>query len=363
MNKKLLTLAVAGVLAGGLGVAQADVTVYGLAHMSLDMVKDTCGSAIACATENTNIASNGSRLGFKGSEDLGSGLKAIWQFENQLAVDGETGTLSARNRFAGLNGGFGTVLMGIHDTPLKLIGRAVELFPEYVGDARNITAQTDWDLRAPNVIAYATPNMGGFGIMAAYVTDWLGAVTGTTALTNTDNDRFSAYSVNATYTGGPLYVGLAYEEHDLGGAGAPAVGASGTENMLRLTASGTFGPAKVVALYQKGSDMFGVADTERATYGVGGSFTMGSHVIKAQYYMADDSDVAAGTATDNGAKMMAVGYDFNFSKSTTAYVAYAKTKNDTNATFTVNSGGHGDATTPAADSDPSVISVGMIVKF
>jgi predicted porin len=361
MNKKLLSLAVAGVLAGGIGIAQADVTVYGLAHVSIDKVKNT-GNA---SSDNVVVASNSSRLGFKGSEDLGSGLKAIWQMENQLNMDNDnsSGAFSSRNRHVGLSGGFGTFIMGVQDSPFKSVGRSVELFPEYVGDARNLTSgggdQAGWDQRPESSVMYSTPSMGGFGINVLYSAE-NGSSTSTPAgTTTTDNNDNRIYSLSGTYKGGPVSVGLGYEIHNV----APAIAGGDNEEGLRLAVSGTFGPARVVGLYQQVKNLSGAANADRTTYGVGAAFTFGGSVIKAQYYMADDLD--SDTTGTSGAKMMAVGYDYNFSKTTTAYVAYAKTTNDDGATttFQVNSGGHGDASTVAAGADPYVASIGMIVKF
>lgn len=357
MNKKLLTLAVAGVLAGGFGVAQADVTVYGLAHVSIDKIHGTQ------VTDDVVVTSNASRLGVKASEDLGNGLKALAQYETTVSMDGENTLFGGviRNTYVGLNGGFGTVLAGTYDTPMKIIGRAVELFPEYIGDARNITGVggggLGFDQRPPNVVAYTTPNMGGFSMMALYSAD-----TGTT--TNTDVNANRLYGLNGVYSSGPLYVGLAYEIHNY----VPIDVTSENHEGLRLTASGTFGNFRVVGLYQQLKNLNGTSGRDRNDYGLGASFTMGSHVIKAQYYVADNLDNAT-AGQEFGASMYAVGYDFKFSKSTTAYVAYAKTSNDDGSTtansgnFTVNAGSHGDALTPTGGLDPTAISVGMIVKF
>ena len=359
MNKKLLSLAVAGVLAGGLGVAQADVTVYGLAHVSIDKIKKTGNTD----SDNVVVASNSSRLGFKGSEDLGGGLKAIWQMENQLNMDNDAnaGTFTSRNRHIGLSGGFGTVIAGIQDTPFKGVGRTVELFPEYVGDARNLTnpGGAGWDLRPESSVMYSTPAMGGFGVNVLYSAEKSGG----TALTDNNDNRL--YSLSGTYKGGPLSVALGYEIHNIlpDGATAALQATDGNEEGLRLAVSGTFGMFRVVGLYQQVSNLGGAANADRTTMGVGGAVTLGKNVIKTQYYIADDLD--SDTTGTTGAKLLVLGYDYNFSKTTTGYVAYARTTNDDLATFAVNGGGHGDTSgvTAGVDSDPTAVSVGMIVKF
>ena len=192
MNKNILAIAIAAAVATPSAFAAA--TVYGVAHMSVDSVTNAANGA-----ENgsqTNVASNSSRLGIKGSEDLGAGLKAVYQFETTIALDGESttgGWGGQRNSFVGLGGGFGTVMLGIHDTPYKLVGRKYDMFGDQIGDMRNLTAggttgnikdttgaltgavindsSAGFDLRPQNVIAYATPTFNGLSAMLAYSMD------------------------------------------------------------------------------------------------------------------------------------------------------------------------------------------------
>lgn len=360
MKKKVLISAIGAALAAAPMFASADATVYGKVHVSVDSIKAEVAPAAPTtpnpgAESQINVASNASRIGFKGSEDLGGGLKAVFLLESEIDASGESSTIGSRNRYAGVAGGFGTVLAGIHDTPMKIIGRRIELFPEYVGDARNITAQSGgpspgWDARLQNAVAYLSPKFGPVTIAAAYSTDWNGGA-------NVDNNDENAYSISAGFDIGPVFLGVATEKHNL----VSATNVQTDESAFRVVADAKFGPARVVALYQTVSDQGGAAGADRNTAGVGASFTLGDqHVIKAQYYMADKTDTAT---IDNGANMVAIGYDFKASKKTTLYAAYAKTSNDDAGTFTVNGGGHGDTTTPAAGNSPSAVSVGIIVDF
>jgi predicted porin len=378
MNKKLLTLAVASAIVGGMGVAQADVTVYGKAHVSLDtMHVDRVGGYIKDG--NLVVANNSSRLGFRFSEDLGGGFmkKVMGQYEASVTIDGEdaenpdagnpedvsTGIFGGtiRNSYLGLETAGGSLLAGTHDTPFKTIGRNVELFPEQLGDSRNLISAgasgVGWDLRPSNVVAYMSPTMAGLSVMALWVAD------GSTNA-NTDDNELNGSSISVSYKGGPLYVAAAYEIHDSN------ILASGIEDEtgMRLVGSGTFGMFKVVALYQQVADVDGVSGADRSSWGLGGAVTLADkHVIKAQYYNADPVDNAL---TDNGATMYAVGYDYKLSKKATGYVSYAKTSNDENGRFGVNGGGHGDTLSTSGTApqlltgtDVSGISVGLILDF
>ncbi len=367
MRAKLLALA-AGIAVMALPMAahaQAKVSVYGLAHVSIDMM-DADSSTTADNGDKINVANNSSRLGVKAVADLGGGLKGIAQYEMIVSLDGEgdatsvatTTTVSgvtgatatststatssrllgnARNSFVGLEGGFGTILAGIHDTPLKIVGRAVEFFPEYLGDARNLTEQ---DLRPNNVVAYLSPSFSGVNVNLAYVVD------------EDASKSQDAYSAGLTYSGGPIMVGGAYESFK-----NPS---SAYKTLYRLVAQYKAGPIRVAGQYQQGADKANVSGADRMVYGLGASYTLGAAVLKAQYYSADSADNAT---TANGATMYAIGADYNLGKQTTVYAAYAATDNDTAGTFKVNAGGHGDSITPKAGTGPSGFSIGMIQKF
>ncbi|TAM45375.1 MAG: porin [Gammaproteobacteria bacterium] len=368
-----LAVAVGAALAAGALPAAADVKVYGKVHMSVDYVDgkgagDATTSAGSAATSRKHVAvsSNSSRWGIDVSEKLGGNLKAIAKLESELDASGETSSQNSRNRYVGLNGGFGTVLAGIYDTPFKAVHNAVGFFEDQVGDYRNITDGTDqgngtlgWNLRPGNVVAYATPNLGGFTATYAYSAD-------STNVAGTEDNRRRADSLSLVYAQGPLYVGYGYETHRFS---TVADGGNPTEKGQRLAASYNFGAFKLAALVQDLKDLGGTASgsqsVNRKSWTVGGAYTAGNNVFKAQYTKAGNlSNQSAGTSGDNtGAKLWALGWDHLFSKTVKAYVAYAKTDNDSAAAFRVNSTGHGDAVTPATGLDPQAWSVGMIVDF
>ena len=364
MNKKLLTAAIGAALAAGPMLAQADVKLFGKVHMSVDYL-DGAAATQPHSGKATTVSSNASRWGLSISEKLGGGMTAIAKLEQSIDASGETATQGVRNRYVGLKGKFGQVLAGAHDTPLKEISRTVELFPEYVGDARNIVAAggSGWDLRTPNSVRYNTPSFNGFSGNYQYSAD-------ATATTGVEDNRRRVDSFGVKYAKGPLYVAYARESHRVGIAAATTYDQV-SETGDRLGASYNFGAFKLVAMWQDVKDLGGVksgnSSIKRKSWGVGGAFTAGNNVFKAQYYKAGTTNNTAGTSTDgSGAKMWALGWDHLFSKTTKAYVAYAKTDNDSAATFTVNGDGdgtHGDRVTPGAGGDPSVWSVGMIVDF
>jgi len=200
--KKILAVALASAFAAPAFAATSNVDIYGRLHLSVNWYDDQPNSV-----SDIGISSNASRIGFKGSEDLGGGLKGIWQIESGFNADEQNGTLASRNSFVGLSGGWGTALLGNHDTPLKLVGRKVDLFGDTIGDSRNVMGGGS-DARAQNVAAYISPNIAGFTFAGAYTTDLNG--TGSTG----DNEDEEAWNVNAEFAQGPFYVGAAYGDGD-----------------------------------------------------------------------------------------------------------------------------------------------------
>jgi len=348
MNKKLLAIAVAGALAAPLAAQAGGPTVYGKIHVSIDSIDHEVTAGGARDSTQTQISSQSSRFGIKGDEDLGNGMKAIYKLESSIdvTVDENTGSLGARNRYVGLSGGFGTVLTGYHDYPVKSVGRKVDLFPEMIGDNRNILQEvtSEADNRAENAIMYRSPKMNGFGVDILYSAD-------TNQTANVDDNDLDAWSASATYANGPLFVGFGYLDNN--------VTASTDEQVWRLSASYKFGAFKVVGLYQDVDDGGGTAGNDNEAWGLGGAYTFGNNTIKAQYYSMDD----VGSTANSGADMFALGIDHKFSKRTMVYAAYADTDNDASQDAGMNSGGRTDDNDPSTGRDQDGFSLGIIHNF
>ena len=148
--KKVLSLAIAAALVAP-AAAMADATIFGKAHFIVENVDDNTNLKADSSEVGDvwGVDSIHSRIGVKGSEDLGDGLKALYHFEFRVLNDAGTG-LGDRNQFVGLAGGFGTVLLGRHDTPLKMSQGKFDQF----GDLPNgdITAVMPGEDRLDNVI-------------------------------------------------------------------------------------------------------------------------------------------------------------------------------------------------------------------
>jgi predicted porin len=380
MTKNILAIAIAAAVMAPSAFAAA--TVYGTAAVaansfsSVSNVGNTAGAAGSASTGLTSISSNTSILGIKGSEDLGAGMKAVYQMEFGVALDGNsdagaaasTGLNSTRNSFVGLGGGFGTVLAGRHDSLIKMTGRKYDMFGDVVGNNRNIlggytntgvagipNGNTDLvDGRHNNVLAYISPTWSGFHFGLAYVPS--SAAAGAETL-DSANPKMGAITALADYTVGNFSTTLGYIGVDNAGAGA-----AGSYKAYRLGAGYTFGNAKVVGLYQTGNSM-ALTDSTRDTYGIGGSYKVGAAgTIKAQYYTAGNTNAANDTT---GGTLTTVGYDHALSKTTTAYAVYASAHNNATGTWSVDTAnsGAGSNVSAVTGKDNSALSVGLIHKF
>ena len=116
MNKKLLAIAIAGVLAAPLAQAQtANVVLYGRINIDMEVIINQKQDAAPFNKQNIyRVSSNSSRFGMRGTESLGGGLNAIFQIESSIVADNSGGTLAGRETFAGLQGGWGTVKLGYY---------------------------------------------------------------------------------------------------------------------------------------------------------------------------------------------------------------------------------------------------------
>ena len=180
MNKKLVAVAVAGMLAAPLAAqAQtANVTLYGRLNMTMEAVNgqavDPNLPATAAPVNRTiyRVNSNSSRLGVRGSEALGGGLSAIFQIESAVNADISGGVLASRETFVGLQGTWGTFKMGYFLAPYDdihpIFGNVPTLTTSILSTA-SIWAQgsqsTDnggFDNRNANSIRYDSPRIAGF---------------------------------------------------------------------------------------------------------------------------------------------------------------------------------------------------------
>ena len=318
MKKKLIALAVAGATFAPAVMAQTanPVTLYGRVWVMVNSMKASSGATTL--STRTTVVDESSLIGVRGTEDLGGGLKAWFQVESSAPPDAGGGTFGSRNSGVGLQGGFGSVVLGRWDSPMKLSAIFVDPFGQNtIGNQLAIVNQGDFNRRENNMIQYWTPNLSGFSGRFMY-----GANEGKTATANPSNVSFSL-----DYAAGPFRINYANEKHkDYRGS---VVTGGVSERGQNLAASFVFGPFKVGGLAQR----FDSTDrTKRNAYFVAGTYTMGMHEFMGTYGRNRDG---ASTILVGGvrpleplSKQIGLGYNYNFSKRTTFMARYASMVNN-----------------------------------
>jgi predicted porin len=363
MQKKLIALAVAAVTSGA-AFAQSNVTIYGTVDMGYLYRGGNNGGVANTKTQHA-LQSNSaeSSIGFKGVEDLGNGLKALFDLQYVITPDQNTGLgnayadvggLGKGHQYVGLTGGFGTAVAG------QLDGLRYGLFAKYnpfgnysVGNFASMTTQYD---RASNAVAYISPNFGGVTVVLAFATNTQATEGGLNAAHsvgtrianggNNGDDRLLSIDVN--YTNGPLSLDLDYET-------TKAVGyENGTLYVAVAGASYDFGVVKVSGLYDiikgeqnsliggnvAGPALGGLAagqEYNRRNWEIGASVPFGKAKALVSYGQVKDK-----TLTNADASKISLGGRYALSKRTELYADIAHIKNDSNARFTINPMGNSD---------------------
>ena len=323
MNKKFIALAVAGILAAPMA-AQAEATLYGKFHVGIDSLSNTAtGAATGSDISGIHVTSNASRIGVKGSEDLGGGLSAIYQMEAGVNLvnnssGGTTGSnLAGRQSYLGLAGGWGAVLVGNLDSAVKSILK--DPFADTVADANNILNSNPdvglnaEDLRAAHAVAYATPNFSGVSAVIAYQPDQQKATTIGGA-----NVKQDAWTGEISYNNGPIYVAYGY----LGKKNADVAVNGHDLTVNRVDGTYDFGNGLKVGVDWDGVKLPTV--TKRDTWVANATYTMGNNEFMAEYGTTSKNkdNTANPTQADNSAKMWALGVQNHMSKATSIYAVY-----------------------------------------
>lgn len=382
MQKKLIALALASL--AGSAFAQSNVTIYGVADASFDIAK--AGGATTSGNDRgsfTRVNSNSSHIGFKGVEDLGNGLKAVFQFENSVNFDAG-GWGSTRDTFVGLAGNWGTLVAGNLTGPTRALGYAFDLNAGATGPGANSSligkpvggsGSGVLDTRLSNTVAYISPTFSGFTAIAGYMS---GENKTLDSATDATKANLKAFDLGLNYNNGPIAVGLAYAYVDAGtnDAFTGTVNSTSTGNggalnhwaNTRLAGSYTFnGGHKIVALWDHAD--VNLADSDKAkrnTWGLGGKFmvtTNGGLIV--QYYQAQKLKLNSDSVDNSGAKLYEIGYEHSLSKRTMLKASYSQIKNQSAANYDFNVGSVGGFSDAAAapGADPQVISVGVRHSF
>ncbi len=392
MKKTLIALA--ALASTGAAMAQSSVTLYGVVDVGFTSVNNS-GAGI----DNTGLSASNmttSRLGFRGTEDLGGGLKANFQVDTRLSSDPPQGSfLGDRGAWVGLSGGFGEVRLGREYNPAFWAGflysafgtggvgngvgfasRALAFAVTGQGNTSPFATASQNAIWNNNSITYSTPRIAGFQGHAQVGFD---------EEPTTSAGKSAAVRLN--YTQGPLAAEVAYSKikggADLttfnnGNNASNALGAAGAIGALRgLTGIGTtsadhksvvggasydFGVVKLMGNFGQETGSItatGATVIKVKTYEIGAVAPVGPGRLRASYN-SSEIDLTA-SDPDRKYSKFAIGYIYDMSKRTALYVTVASLKNKNNSTTSL--GGFAATTTNVANGRSTGYNVGISHVF
>jgi len=403
MQKKIIALAIAG-LASTAAFAQTNVTIYGIADVGFEYANPDTAARGQHKFRVQSGQSAGSRIGFKGVEDLGNGVSALFvaemgfNFDNgQASTHGtnggniagvgnntagfgnaaETGfnegqQLFQRQAFAGLKTPMGTVTLGRQYTPFYGVKSRTDAFGVGMnGGIQNVVGFIPGNAdRLNNTVAYTSPNFGGVSAVVAYSAgqenannvETGGAVVNPGATTY--NNAGKVWAGLVQYEAGPVYAGFAYHRvntltanannTDTRIADAWITGVTYDLGMVKLF--GTYGRGKL----QNADTAAPNTVTRGNAFQVGVRVPMGKHTVIAAYNNGNNTTSA--TTGQNDARLFGLGYEYAMSKRTALYASYGKMYNSGAAASGINNAIANGLTT-SAGGDPSSIITGVRHAF
>ena len=277
--------------------ALADVDIYGKANVTVQSSDDGEGSF-------TEIKSNASRLGVKGSEKINDSLEAVYKFEFQVDVSDADSkgdnddNISARNQYVGLKGAFGQVVIGRNDTALKQSQGKLDLFNDLEGDIKNVFKGEN---RLGDSITYTSNSYEGFKVLATFVAE-------------DDVDADNGYSMAVTYGDVALKKSAVY-------ASIAADSEVNGYDVVRASIQGKVEDFKLGAMYQTQEKVDGSAEGDG--YLLNAAYSMGKNTFKVQYQAMDFDDSDDKTA-------ISVGVDHKLNKNIKVFGFYSSFDMDNN---------------------------------
>jgi predicted porin len=321
--------------------AQDAIQVYGRLNVALEHVETSSAANGAPLSQNREV-NNRSVLGFKGSEDLGGGLKAIFQVEGTLSPDTGAGAIAARDTRVGLDGSLGTLFAGHWVTAYN--GATSGLDPFYpttagymsimangsAADADNVSDTSSFDRRQSNSIHYWTPEWHGLALRITH---------GLNEERPASGARPSLTSAAAIYQDGPWYAVLARERHHE--YQGPGLDDNGSKAALAYQfGAAPWGRLRVAVVAERlAYETAGGGLARNAVY-LSLSDQVGPHGVRFGVARAGDGSGAARTrigflqsGPDTGATQATLGYDYTLSKRTSVFAYYTVLDNRRNGVY------------------------------
>ena len=334
MKKTLLAAVVCGSVPFAAMAQSSQVSMYGIMDAALSH-EDT-GAADGSRTVLNSGNQSSSRIGFKGTEELGEGLNALFNIEAGVSLDTGAGdsVLFGRRAVVGLEGGFGMLTVGREYSPVADVAKMSDILGQgFYGS--NLYAFNFLTRRLSNSVNYQSPSLGGATLMATY-----------SAGEKNNGPSGDLMGLGATYKLGDLQLGAAYHSIERIDAG--------NDTEYALGAAYKLGNVSVMGGYLV-ADPEGGAKFSEAN--IGASLAMGPST----FYANVQHDRLDGGARGTG---FTIAYAYALSKRTNLYASYATKRNNSMAVFGINASSTRvvpPATAPGAD--PSALTVGIRHTF
>jgi predicted porin len=373
MKHKLLPTMIGAVLAGGMGAAQADITVFG--HIDSAIVsQDTdagfinpikmpgtwIGTSAGGTTpvpgsavnkfdqDDVNFVCTTCSIGFKGSEDLGNGLKVIFKLDFQYDIfSRQTSSLLDRDQWLGLSGNFGQVRAGSISTSYKSHGAMIDPLYRTAAQGRAMGLQSylhanageDGQGRADHTVRWDSPNWNGFKVIAHYTLDSDENDGNTTLLNVNGEEDDDAYGIGGQYTNGGILVFADYLTNDSddvnnpnGDLSAWKVGGKYTLNNFAVMGQYEDIEAQFNTSQFTGGPVLGINDSGKQSteqWHLAGTYTMGNNMVYLGYGVAETDDVFNTLPADSVEQTaITLAGTHSLSKRTTIYAAYSMIEQD-----------------------------------
>jgi predicted porin len=409
---------IGAVLAGGMGAAQADITVFGhidtavVSHdtdvgfvntaktpnvkflspgFPVDYPSGVHGISISDNLDDTNFKCTTCSIGFKGSEDLGNGLKVIFYLDFQYDIfSRQTSSLLDRDQWLGLAGNFGQVRWGTISTPYKSHGAMIDPLYRTAAQGRDLGLQSfmhgnageDGQGRAEHTVRWDSPDWNGFKVAAYYTLDsderdgnydfglGIGCIPTSQNLKCEEDD--DAYGIGGQYTNGGILVFADYVTNNSDDYDNPY----GDLTAWKVGGKYTINNFAVMGQYESIEPQFDLsvlpvpggpdAKQEVDWWHIAGTYTMGNNMIYAGYGATDYSDIYNSVpADDMDQTAYTIAGTHNLSKRTMIYAAYNHMEQDNDTVLDgvltgVVALGHGGI---VKDPEQDVFAIGMKHKF
>jgi predicted porin len=269
-----------------------NVDIYGRADVSVQSSDEGDGNF-------TEVKSNASRIGFKGTEKLNDDLEVVFKAEFQVDIDGDGDVFKARNQYIGLKGGFGEVLLGKNDTMLKKSQGKVDLFSDLNGDIKHLWKGEN---RMADTISYKSPKFSDISVGVTYIAE--------DEVDAEDGISVAVFYGDKKLKKSKIYASIAMDSEVKG------------YDTTRATIQGKVSGISLGAIYHTQEKVDGSAEMDG--FLISAKYKVDKVTFKGQYQTAD---------YDGGDSLsgVTVGADYSLAKSTKLYAFYTSFDMDTGA--------------------------------